>query len=137
MTVSVDSDDLATFLGVDSVDAARAAMLISQTVALAQSVVSPLPDGSEAVILSAVARTYVNPTQSTSQTAGSFNVSVPYPGMYLNRNERRTLRGLAGQGGGAFSIDLTPAGAMADYVDPLTENLEEAEQEFLNEPWGW
>lgn len=127
-------DTLATYLGAASVDDDRASLLIRLAESVARSIVDPLPNGADVVILSATARAYVNPTQSTSQTAGPFNVAVPFPGVYLTRGEKRTLRSLAGQGGGAFTIDPTPEDALEGYLDPLSgTTLEEAERYALNE----
>lgn len=110
--VTPTSSDLALYLGVDTIDATRAAFLISQAESLAKTVLSTLPDGATTVVLSASARGYANPLGITSETVGVYSVSRPMGGVYLTKGERSTLRRLAG-GSAAFTIDPTPADAGA------------------------
>jgi hypothetical protein len=93
------------------------------------AIVSPLPDGSDAIVLSAAARAFVNPTGVTAETVGPYSVQRPWPGVYLTKTERSSLRLLAGKASGAFTIDPTPAGAMSRYYDPLNSpDIDDAEQ---------
>jgi hypothetical protein len=110
--MTVTADDFATFLALDSVDTARAEYLIELATALCESVVSPLPAGSDAVVLDVVARVYVNPTSVTQDTVGPSAVgySPGSGGLHLTRSNLRTLRRLAGYGG-AFTIDVMPTTA--------------------------
>ena len=113
MTYANDQpDELATYLGDSNIDQTRAALLLRLAESLAESIVAPLPDGAESVVLSASSRAYTNPEGLTSETIGPFNYQRPNGNVYLTREERRTLRRLAG-GGGAFSIDM-----LANYVTP-------------------
>lgn len=104
--LTIDATDLGIYLGTE-VDAARGQMLIDLALALASSIVSPVPEQAKAVILTSAGRAYVNPSGVTSQAAGPYQVSMPSAGVYLTKTERAALRRLSG-GGGAFSIDLIP-----------------------------
>lgn len=109
--MTVLSADLGTYLGV-SVDDTRAAYLIGMAEQLCQSIVNPLPDGSDAVVLDVAARAYGNPMNVTQDTVGPYsaNFGKVGGGLWLTRANKATLRRLAG-GGGAFTIDTTPATA--------------------------
>lgn len=111
MTVTVTSDDLGTYLGA-TVDAARATALIGYATNLCLSIVSPLPDGSEPVVLDVAARAYANPMNVQQETTGpsAATFGPVGGGLWLTRQNKAALRRLAG-GGGAFTIDTTPAGA--------------------------
>jgi hypothetical protein len=104
------SDDLALYLGNSNIDAERAALLIAQAESLARAILTTLPDAATAVILSAAARGYASPQGVTSEMTGPYSVQRPPGGVYLTKLERAALRRLSG-GGGAFSIDPTPATA--------------------------
>lgn len=104
------SSDLSLYLGVDSIDSARADFLIAQAESLARTVLTTLPDGAATVVLSAAARGYANPLGVTQETVGVYSVSRPMGGVYLTKSERATLRRLAG-GSAAFTIDPTPSDA--------------------------
>lgn len=112
--VSVSSDDLGTYLGT-IVDTNRATYLIAQAMNLCASIISPLPAGSEAVILDVAGRAYINPANLQSETTGPSTASfgAVSGGLWLTRQNKATLRRLAG-GGGAFTIDTTPADAATD-----------------------
>lgn len=118
------SDDLATFLGADvSVD--RGALLISLAEKLCRGVVSALPDGAEAVVLDVVSRAYSNPQNLQQATTGPYSASygAVSGGLWLTRQNKATLRSLAG-GGGAFTIDPTPADAgPGNYWQQLPESV--------------
>ncbi|MCA6090950.1 hypothetical protein LE181_02015 [Streptomyces sp. SCA3-4] len=73
---------------------------------------SPLPEGAGAVVLSVAARAYANPQGIVSETVGPYSVQRPQSqaGLYMTRDERRSLKLMAGRGG-AFSINPTSATA--------------------------
>ena len=130
MTETVTTDDLTTYLG-RTVEEDRAQFVLDQVTVLANAVVTPLPDGASAVIVTAAARAYMNPVGAKQEAVGPFQVTPGSPGIYLTRGERRTLRSLAGKGGGAFTIDPTDVNAMTNYVDPLAPPTNaDAEQWF-------
>lgn len=110
-TLVVLPDDLGTYLNT-TVDADRAYLLLGLAQSLCESILTPLPDGAAAVILDVAARAYGNPTNVQSQGVGGFTVGYGTVGggLWLTRQNKATLRRLAG-GGGAFTIDTTPAGA--------------------------
>lgn len=109
--VTVTPADLGTYLG-GNVDMDRAMALIGYATSLCTSVVNPLPDGSEAVILDVAARAYSNPANVMQQGNGPFSASYGSVsgGLWLTRQNKTTLRRLAGSGG-AFMIDTMPTGA--------------------------
>lgn len=136
MSTIVTPANLATYLQIDMDDAetARAQMLIDHAIIQALSIVTVgdvpatgpteanLPAGAESVILPAVARIYLNPASLTGETAGPFNYTrTAGTGSLFSKAERQTLRRLAGQSAGAFTIDPTPADAMTYYSDPLAQ----------------
>lgn len=112
MSVSVTPYDLGTYLGVANIDDDRATFLIAQATNLCLSLVSPLPDGSEAVILDVAGRAYLNPGNVQQQATGPYSASygAVSGGLWLTRANKSTLRRLNG-GGGAFTIDTAPATA--------------------------
>lgn len=107
--MTVDPADLGTYLGV-AVDADRAMLLIYNATALCESVCKPLPPGADAVVLDVAARAYSNPTNATTQNVGPYaaNYGPVGGGLWLTRQNKATLRRLAGSGG-AFTIDTLPA----------------------------
>ncbi|MEU3355271.1 hypothetical protein [Streptomyces sp. NPDC037389] len=107
----IDPEQLARFLG-QEVEEVRAVLVIAQAEALCRAVVDPLPVGAGAVVLSIAARAYANPQGLASETVGPYSIQRPaaQAGLYLTRDERRSLKLMAGRGG-AFSVDPTPAGA--------------------------
>jgi hypothetical protein len=113
--VTVTPTDLGTYLGA-TVDADRGQLLIDLAVQLCKSIVvdstGNLPDGADAVVLDVATRAYSNPTNVTSQGAGPFPVSYGAVGggLWLTRQNKATLRRLAGSGG-AFTIDTLPTTA--------------------------
>lgn len=107
----ITPQDLSLYLGA-SVDDERATAIISDAQALCEAITgTPLPAGAEAVVRRVAVRAYVNPTGITQETVGPYTVQRHAAGVYLIAGDRRTLRSLMG-GGGAFSINLTPATAM-------------------------
>lgn len=108
----VSSSDLATFLG-SPVDDDRATLILELVGDQAATLVAPLPAEAKGVVLGAAARIYTNPTQVTSESVGPYSASRTFPSVSLTKQERATLRRLAG-GGGAFSIDPLGPGYPAD-----------------------
>lgn len=102
---TVDPADLATYLGLDTVDADRASLLINQAMTLCRSIVDPIPETAEPVVLSVAARAYTNVTGVQREMVGGYQVAYAKPGVYLTRAERAALRRLS-DNGGAFSVDL-------------------------------
>lgn len=118
------SDDLTTFLGTDT-NADRATLLIGLAEKLCKSVVSPLPDGAEATVLAVASRAYANPQNAQFAATGPYSTSYGTTGggLWLTSRDEATIRRLAG-GGGAFTIDPTPADAgPANYWAQVPENL--------------
>lgn len=129
----VSAYDLGTYLGNTNIDQDRANMVIADAQALCESIISPLPAGAELVVRRIAARGYANVTSAVSTGMGTANVHYASPGavagiggVYLSRADKADLRRLSG-GGGAFTVDVTPDGAMANlppwdqpgYVWPL------------------
>ena len=115
--MTVTPANLATYLldptiSTDANKSARAQYIIDQATTLCSAVVDPLPDGADAVVLDVVTRAWSNPSnaQSQSMPVGSVSYGAVSGGLWLTRQNRQTLRTLAG-GGGAYTIDVTPAGA--------------------------
>lgn len=136
MSAFIVPGDLATYLGIDfdSVQTGRAEMLIGDAVTQALAVATVgtvpatgptadnLPPGADTVIRPAVARIFLNPAGNTSEGTGPFSYTRPAgTGSMFSKAERATLRRLAGQTAGAFTVDPTPDGALGDYVDPLAQ----------------
>ncbi|WP_328313089.1 hypothetical protein OG432_24420 [Streptomyces sp. NBC_00442] len=130
------AEDLGLYLGLEEIDGARADLLLTQAVALCQSVVKPLPDDATAVVLSVAGRAYVNPQQVSYETIGPMSVQRPSGsgGLYLTKADKAALKSLAGRGG-AFTIDPTPTTADPSPTWPVDDTYEPG-LEF--EPgWGW
>jgi hypothetical protein len=108
--------DLGTYLTGQPLanDDDRALLMISLAVGLCESIVAPLPATADAVVLDVAARAYSNPTNLTSQNAlgAGANYGAVSGGLWLTRQNKATLRRLAGSGG-AFTIDTAPAVAQA------------------------
>ncbi|MEV6777011.1 hypothetical protein [Streptomyces syringium] len=123
MAPVVAPQQLADFLGQDVQDD-RAALIITQAEALCRAVVNPLPEGAGAVVLSVAARAYANPQGIVAETVGPYSVQRPQSqaGLYMTRDERRSLKLMAGRGG-AFSINPTPTGAGPPPVRPASWDL--------------
>ena len=103
--------DLSTYLGSD-VDDVRATMMLGFAEQLCLAVVSPLPEGAEAVVMDVAARAFVNPGNVTEQATGPYITAYGSVGggLWLTAKNEATLRRLAGSGL-AFTIDPTPADA--------------------------
>jgi hypothetical protein len=115
-------EQLGLFLGLDEIDGDRADLLIASAISLCQTIVKPLPEGAEAVVLSVAGRAYVNPQQVSYETIGPMSVQRPSGsgGLYLTKADRTALKSLAGRGG-AFTVDPTPATADPTPTWPIDE----------------
>ncbi|MER7507079.1 hypothetical protein ABTX82_01820 [Streptomyces lavendulae] len=130
------AEQLALYLGLPEIDGDRSDLLISQAVALCQSVVKPLPDEATAVVLSVAGRAYVNPQQVSYETIGPMSVQRPQGsgGLYLTKADKAALKSLAGRGG-AFTVDPTPATADPSPTWPVDDSYGPG---LEYEPgWGW
>ena len=117
--MAVAPADLGTYLGV-TLDDARATYLLARATELCQSVINPLPDGSDVVVLDVAARAYSNPSNVSSQGVGPFNTSygAAAGGLWLTRQNKATLRRLGG-GSSAYSIDPVDAAHVAEATAAL------------------
>lgn len=115
-------EQLGLFLALEEIDGNRGDLLIASAVSLAQTIVKPLPEGAEAVVLSVAGRAYVNPQQVAYETIGPMSVQRPSGsgGLYLTKNDKAALKSLAGRGG-AFTVDPTPATADPSPTWPLDQ----------------
>lgn len=130
------AEQLGLYLGLPEIDGARADLLIQTAVQLCQTVVSPLPDGAQAVVLSVAGRAYVNPQQVSYETIGPMSVQRPQGsgGLYLTKADKTALKSLAGRGG-AFTVDPTPATADPSPTYPINDGYGPP---LEWEPgWGW
>lgn len=120
----VTLDEFQTYLNNFSLDTPRATLILDLAQTLCETIISPLPVGADIVILDVAERAYANPTNVRGSVAlysegeGPFSDSTPGSaggGLWLTENNIKTLRRLAGQSGGAFTIDTLPA----DYAPAL------------------
>ncbi len=129
--MTADSTTLDTYLGLNgSINTDRADLLISLATDLCLSIVDPLPDGSDPVVLDVAARAYSNPTNQTTQVQGPFPPNALPGGLWLTKANIAVLRRLSPTGSGAFTIDPTPedAGAYSFWY----QAPETAEDALLN-----
>ncbi|MGA4875819.1 hypothetical protein [Streptomyces lydicamycinicus] len=135
--VTPTAEQLGLYLGLDEIQGDRADLLIAQAVALAESVVKPLPDQATAIVLSAAGRAYVNPQQVSYETIGPMSVQRPSGsgGLYLTKADKAALKSLAGRGG-AFTVDPTPATADPTATWPLDEDVY-IDGGWLEPGWGY
>lgn len=103
----VNAVDLALYLDLAEINECRANLLIGQAIALAESVVKPLPEGASAVVLAMAGRAYANPQAVSSESVGPYSVQRPQAGLYMTKAETAALKRLGGRGG-AFTVDPTP-----------------------------
>lgn len=139
MSLPVDADELRVYLNMDEIDQTRADLMIDQAVLLAESIVKPLPDAASAVVLAVAGRAYANPQGIAYETVGPVSVQRPQAGLYMTRDERRTLQRLAGRGG-AFTVDPTPVDADPSVTWPIVWGHEGDPRgiwEDLNPGEGW
>jgi hypothetical protein len=113
--VVITAEDLGLYLGFAEIDGTRADFLINQALTLAASIVNPVPDAAEPIILAAAGRAYANPQSVTQETVGPYSVQRPAAGLYFTRAEQAILKRLAGRGG-AFTINPTPTTGVDPYA---------------------
>ncbi len=115
-------EELGLFLDLDEIDGNRGDFLINKAISLCQTVVKPLPEGADAVVLSVAGRAYLNPGQATYETIGPMSVQRPTGsgGLYLTKADKSALKSLAGRGG-AFTVDPTPATADPSPTWPIDD----------------
>lgn len=117
----VTPDDLALYMGLDSINNDRAQLLIDQIILLCEAVVSPLPAAASPVVLDAAANAYATPPGSiTSELVGPYQATRRPGGLFLTKGQRATLRLLSG-GGSAFSINLLATGYPDSQFPPVTD----------------
>ncbi|MFE1111159.1 hypothetical protein ACFW5U_35485 [Streptomyces rochei] len=134
--VTPTAEQLALYLDLGEIRVDRADLLLQQAVALAETVVKPLPDQATAVVLSVAGRAYVNPQQVSYETIGPMSVQRPQGsgGLYLTKADKTALKALAGRGG-AFTADPTPATADPSPTYPVDDGYGPP---LEYEPgWGW
>jgi len=106
--------DLGVYLGVASIDSARATQILALSQALCETIWSTLDATALPVVLGVAGRAFNNVTSAHSVGLGSGQIAygsqgstTGIGGLYLSRSDKSTLRRLAGRSG-AFSIDLLP-----------------------------
>jgi hypothetical protein len=113
MTATVQM--LATYLDMTEIDTARATLLLSLATDKCLGIVDPLPAGSDGVVLDIAGRAYTNPTNIQTQAPGPYGPGVGGPpvmgGLWMTKANIAELRRLSLSGGGAFTVDPTPADA--------------------------
>ena len=116
------AEELGLFLDLQEIDGNRADFLINKAISLCQTVVKPLPEGADSVVLSVAGRAFVNPGQATYETIGPMAVQRPTGsgGLYLTKADKSALKSLAGRGG-AFTADPTPATADPSPTWPIDD----------------
>lgn len=104
--------ELGTFLEVESIDTARASLILQLAHDRCEMYVSPVPVLAKGLELAVAGRAYTNVSSARQAGIGSAQVSFGAPngtfgvgGLYLSRSDVRDLRRLAGRTG-AFQIDL-------------------------------
>jgi hypothetical protein len=129
------AEQLGLYLGLDEIQGDRADLLIASAVSLCQTVVKPLPEGADAVVLSVAGRAYVNPQQVAYETIGPMSVQRPQGsgGLYLTKADKSALKSLAGRGG-AFTVDPTPPTADPSPTWPVDDTVFADEYE---PGWGY
>jgi hypothetical protein len=103
--------DLEAYLGVADLANERAVMLLEASKQACESVVKPLPEGCEWIILDVAANAYSSPPgPGGAASVGPFSGQVAPGGVFLSKRQVDALRRLAGRDtAGAFTIDTTPA----------------------------
>jgi len=134
--VAPTAEELALFLDLDEINGDRADLLITKAISLCETVIKPLPDGADAVVLSVAGRAYVNPQQVSYETIGPMSVQRPQGsgGLYLTKSDKTALKSLAGRGG-AFTVDPTPVTADPSPTWPIDDLTGWAED--YEAGWGY
>jgi hypothetical protein len=116
------AEELGLFLDLQEIDGNRADFLINKAISLCETVVKPLPEGADSVVLSVAGRAFVNPGQVSYETIGPMSVQRPTGsgGLYLTKADKSALKSLAGRGG-AFTVDPTPATADPSPTWPIVD----------------
>jgi hypothetical protein len=116
------AEELGLFLDLQEIDGNRADFLITKAISLCETVVKPLPEGADSVVLSVAGRAFVNPGQVSYETIGPMSVQRPTGsgGLYLTKADKSALKSLAGRGG-AFTVDPTPATADPSPTWPVDD----------------
>jgi hypothetical protein len=114
------AEELGLFLDLQEIDGNRADFLINKAISLCETVVKPLPEGADSVVLSVAGRAFVNPGQVSYETIGPMSVQRPTGsgGLYLTKADKSALKSLAGRGG-AFTVDPTPTTADPSPTWPI------------------
>lgn len=96
---------LATYLGVTSIDEERAALLLDLAVEACEEIVNPLPDKARGVVLDVAAMAYASPPgPGGNMTAGPFSATTGPGGITLSKRQAARLRRLSGSHSGVFSV---------------------------------
>lgn len=116
-TPVVDPSDLALFLDIPYTDpdvSDRMLFLIGLAQELCETIVTPCPVTARSVVLGVIGRAWDNARGVESEGTGPYSVNFGAiaSGFYLTKQDRATLKRIAGRGG-AFSIDPTPADAFS------------------------
>ncbi|SES03357.1 hypothetical protein SAMN05421870_107228 [Streptomyces qinglanensis] len=124
------------YLQLDEISGPRADFLLTTAARLCMTVVKPLPDEADAVVLAAAGRAYINPTQVSYETIGPMSVQRPQGsgGLYLTKADKAALKSLAGRGG-AFTVDPTPETADPSPTYPV--DVDEGIATEYEPGWGW
>jgi hypothetical protein len=108
--VALGVADLEAYLGITDIAQERAVMLLEMAAQACESVVRPLPEGSDWIVLDVAANAYTSPPGPGGAAAvGPFSGQVAPGGVFLSRRQTEALRRLANRSTGAFTIDTTPA----------------------------
>lgn len=106
--VTVSVADFKNYLDDQNVSATRAGLILGFATKLCESIANPLPAGAEVVILDVARRAYAVPPEGVGPYATIAPGTMGAGGLFLTRDNKATLRRLAGAGG-AFTIDMLPA----------------------------
>jgi hypothetical protein len=111
--VALGVADLEAYLGVTELDPSRAVLLLEAAAQACESVVRPLPEGSDWIVLDVAANAYsAPPGPGGAAGVGPFTGQVAPGGVFLSRRQTEALQRLARKtSNGAFTIDTTPAAA--------------------------
>lgn len=130
--------DLATFLGVDDINTARAFLLLCLAQDKCEGIVDPLPEKARGVVLAVAGRAYTNPTNySAANEPGGFGLQYSTGvagGLWLTKADKADLRRAAGKGT-AFSIETLSQGTPCLQMVALTGTPTGGTFELAS-PWG-
>lgn len=105
--------DLEAYLGKTDLDQTRAVLLLEAAAQACESIVRPLPEGSDWIVLDVASNAYASPAgPGGAAGVGPFTGQVAPGGVFLSKRQTEALQRLARRtSGGAFTIDTTPAHA--------------------------